>query len=217
MKKEKYKIGEVLFSTKKEIKEYTTKMVEHWFYNKQPLSQESKLFLFDLIKNHPNIAEYNYKALSVGLDVEYQTTICLKLKLENDDFVDFSYVKCIDNLSQSDIVKIPKKKIVLEKNTNKFYFGKYKGKTFEWVWENDSDYIEWILNKFKDDDSIIVKLKTYLESIGVVIQEKDDEEEEINYTQEDLDEAIKVENYELAALISKTLKQQQDKDDDLPF
>lgn len=105
----------------------------------------------------------------------------------------------------------------------RLHFGKYKGWSIEDIFNQDIGYLLWLINNFKND-MVQAKIKKYLDEIGydivnnvkVTIHEpiegpKQEVIDLINtkvivYTQEDLDNAIAIENYELASIIRDYLK-----------
>jgi len=226
MGKIKYIVNGIEFTSRQQIREYTTKIVNTYDNDYHSVSKDDIDFLLEIISNYPNLSNYNHRAFTVGLDYEYQKNLCIKLILKDDTKIDISYIKCINNIKPIGIIKEADElkpantnKTVLKLSTTeinfKFRFGKYKGKTIEWVLQNDSDYIEWMLNNFNDTNGIVIpKIETYLSSIGVNIIFNEVEKPPIQYTKEDLEKAIQEENYELAAVINKQLIEDED---ELPF
>ncbi len=124
----KYKILDVEFTNKNEIKNYIKEMLINDNIN-QP-------FIKELIKYYDNTEDIesfinSFKSF-VALKNEYNKYGIYGLK-SNDTLTPISYIRCVNNIPFSDDKRIE----------YVFKFGKYKGQSIYDI--NDRQYIEWCL------------------------------------------------------------------------
>lgn len=126
----KYKILDLEFSNKSEIKNYIKEML----VNAKDMYDINQDFIKELMKFYDN-GDYNeivnFKSF-VALKNEYNKYGIYILKT-NDTLTPVSYIRCVDNIPFSEDKKID----------YIFKFGKYKGQSIYDI--NDNNYIQWCL------------------------------------------------------------------------
>ncbi len=130
-----YKINNIEFKTKKELKSYTHNLLMNNLG--KTLTNEDDTFARELIKYH----EHNYKlddVISISCkDISERENITVPvfvMNQKNNLERTVSLHRCINNIPISNVV-----------DDFIFKFGKYKGKSIKDI--DDKQYIDWLLNQ----------------------------------------------------------------------
>jgi hypothetical protein len=188
MEEIKYAINYIGFKTKEELKNH----IESILY-KKIINLEDKQFLISFIYEFNFVSNFteSIKNVEIGTSSKNNNVKCIKVISGDNKIFEINHYKAIQQLipikSYSDLNPL----------NFKISFGKYKDKTIEWIYYNDNQYFNWLCKQDFKSSKIKEKLKEFIKSIKTEFDK--------NYTIEDLTEAVKTENYELAAIIKKHL------------
>lgn len=131
-------------------------IIKRFLYKNEIIIQDEDYEFLSNFKNFKDILDANRDVILYWYDSgnDYSTTWTIAKKEDN------TYYK-LSSLSHKAIVNkvneiYPEVKVKKEKKDNKhivdscFNFGKYKGKTIEWVEKNDLSYLNWCIENIKN-------------------------------------------------------------------
>jgi uncharacterized protein (DUF3820 family) len=150
----KYKIGEELFNSKIQIQIRFSTLLNSYKVG-SILNKEDSDFILELIKY-----SVNYHNIINGLEyfIIERSTYRSKAKkinaIKSYGLFTLHIKECIENIGKEIIYNKPYKRQILNEE-NFFIFGKYAGSLLNDILVEDQNYLEWLITKDFDEDSII--------------------------------------------------------------